>query len=47
MGNFFKLKSLSSYFVLTKDVVEMMWEVVFSWSIFRGSASCFKTKIIY
>ncbi|WNM52954.1 DNA polymerase [Staphylococcus phage S-CoN_Ph10] len=38
-------QSLSSYFVLTKDVVEMMWEVSLV-GVSRGSASCFYTNYL-
>lgn len=41
-----KLKQpLSSYFVLTKDIVEMMWEVSLV-GVSRGSASCFYTNYL-
>lgn len=36
---------LSSYFVLTKDIVEMMWEVSLV-GVSRGSASCFYTNYL-
>lgn len=36
---------LSNYFVLTKDVVEMMWEVSLV-GVSRGSASCFYTNYL-
>src|SRR5699024_7032491 len=38
-------QSLSSYFVLTKDIVETMWEVSLV-GVSRGSASCFYTNYL-
>ena len=36
---------LSSYFVLTQDIVAMMWEVSLV-GVSRGSASCFYTNYL-
>ncbi|WWT40155.1 hypothetical protein [Staphylococcus phage PT1-1] len=38
-------QALSSYFVLTKDIIEMMWEVSLV-GVSRGSASCFYTNYL-
>ena len=38
-------QALSSYFVLTKDIVDMMWEVSIVGTA-RGSASCYYTNYL-